>query len=93
MNDHQPPTPRTDSGWSWYDFWNWYRVQSLDIQAWTITENELVKVIGAMSEDVQNEVLYYAPVDVQSLFPYGMDDSQRLRLKIRSHIQEIMRNR
>jgi hypothetical protein len=71
MPQKYQPTPRTDSGWSWADFWNWYRMQSKQSQRWTLRENDLRGEIKRMTPDVQNEVLFYAPVEVQALFDYG----------------------
>lgn len=88
----QIPTPRTDSGWSWADFWNWYKVQSLECQQWTFNVNDLLGTISAMAEDVQNEALYYAPADVQALFGYGISEMDRRRMDIRARIDKITRS-
>lgn len=88
MPSKYQPTPRTDSGWSWSDFWNWYRVQPKDIQKWTYDTNDLAAQVRAMAPDVQNEVLFYAPVDVQARFNYGA--LGRIHNK-RSIIRKIMR--
>lgn len=76
MASRVQPQPRTDSGWSWADFWNWFAVQPADIQQWTMQENELMQIIQTMAPDVQNEALYNAPETVQAAF----DNSERASL-------------
>lgn len=83
------PTPRTDSGWSWADFWQWYRMQPQEIQAQTFQMNDLVTTISAMAPDVMNEVLYYAPVDVQAIFQYGVSGMQASMERMRKIMEQL----
>lgn len=87
MNNKNVPTPRTDSGWSWADFWNWYIGAGPQLQAETVRMNDLYGQIDAMTPDVQHEVLYYAPVYVQEMFERSPE-----RTALRNRIQKILRS-